>query len=167
MEYFDVVDEEDKVVGQASRSECHSNPELIHRSVQFFIFDEEGRVLVNQRSAGKEFFQSQWSIVLGGHVPAGESYLDAVRREAWEEAKVKSTPFEMGYFKKRIPQEKENVKVYGFNTDGRVDLLADEIRCGEFMDVNALDEITDTRDFIPETKQLRRILADYLKTNPE
>ncbi|HHQ45210.1 MAG TPA: NUDIX domain-containing protein, partial [Candidatus Altiarchaeales archaeon] len=127
MEYFDVVDEDDKVVGKASRMECHNNPDLIHRSVQFFIFDKDGRIFVNKRSSTKEFFKSQHSIVFGGHVPAGETYGEAVVREAFEEAGVASKPFYMGYFKKRIPQEKENVKVYGFITDKDLTLLEDEI----------------------------------------
>ena len=39
-ELLDVVDEGDNVVGQAPRSECHANS-VIHRSVMFFVFDDE------------------------------------------------------------------------------------------------------------------------------
>ena len=120
-EFFDVVDVDDNIVGKASRRECHEK-KLLHRSVQFFIFDKDYRILVNKRSSTKEFFENQWSIVLGGHVPSGESYDDAVIREALEEAGISSKPFHMGYFKKRLPEESENVSVYGFITDSEPQL---------------------------------------------
>lgn len=162
MEYFDVVDDEDNVVGRASRKQCHEK-KLLHRSVQFFIFDKDGRILVNKRSSTKEFFEGQWSIVLGGHVPSGETYDDAVSREALEEADVETKPFYMGSFKKRIPEEKENVRVYGFLADGKVELLADEIEHGEFMDRKQMMQTIQTEEFIPETTQLLEILGEYLK----
>jgi isopentenyldiphosphate isomerase len=36
-EFFDIVDENDNVIGKASREECHGRG-LIHRSVMFFVF---------------------------------------------------------------------------------------------------------------------------------
>ncbi|MFH1402748.1 MAG: NUDIX domain-containing protein [Candidatus Altiarchaeota archaeon] len=160
-EYFDVVDDDDNVVGRASRTECHEK-RLLHRSVQFFIFDPEGRILVSRRSGGKEFFGGQWSIVLGGHVPSGESYDDAVVREAFEEAGVASTPFRMGFFRKRLHEEQENVMVYGFKTSGKPDLLEDEIEYGEFMTIEEAKGKLNKVEFIPETIQLLQILESWI-----
>ena len=108
MEYFDVVDEDDNVVGKASRAECHEK-KLLHRSVMFFIFDSQGRVFVNQRSSTKDFFPDLWSIVFGGHLDSGEGYEEAAEWELKEEAGLKNKLFYMGSFKKRLPEEKENV----------------------------------------------------------
>jgi isopentenyldiphosphate isomerase len=112
-EFFDLVDENDNVIGKALREECHKKA-LIHRSVMFFVFNEEGKVLVTKRTINKDFFPGFWSIVLGGHVGSGESYKEAVVREVEEEVDLEAVPFFIHYFKKRIPEEKENVKVYGF-----------------------------------------------------
>ncbi len=159
-EYLDIVDDGDAVTGRASRRECHKS-RLTHRSVQFFIFDDKGRILVNRRSSDKEFFGGMWSIVLGGHVSSAQTYDEAVVREAMEEAHVKTAPYRMGYFKKRLPEESENVTVYGFKTDGKVRLLKEEIEYGKFMTVEEAEEKTRTERFIPETKELLRILRGY------
>jgi len=112
-EIFNVVDEDDKVIGKATRTEVHVK-KLIHRSVMFFIFDKKGRILVTQRTKNKEFFHEYWSIGLGGHVLAGETYDEAVVREVKEETNIDEKPFYMGSYKLRIPEESENVRVYGF-----------------------------------------------------
>ncbi|MBU0762003.1 MAG: NUDIX domain-containing protein, partial [Candidatus Altiarchaeota archaeon] len=150
-EYLDIVDDEDNVLGRAQRSECHER-KLTHRSVQFFIFDEQGKILVNRRSSNKEFFGGMWSIVLGGHVSSGQTYDEAVMREANEEANVTSTPFKMGYFKKRLVEEKENVMVYGFKVNGSLKLLEEEIEYGQYMTYEQALEMVKTEKFIPETQ---------------
>ncbi|MCX6822044.1 MAG: NUDIX domain-containing protein, partial [Candidatus Aenigmarchaeota archaeon] len=76
-EIFDIVDEEDNVIGKTTREEVH-NKKLIHRSVMFFIFDKKRRVLVTQRTKAKDMFPEYWSISLGGHVSSGETYEEAV-----------------------------------------------------------------------------------------
>ncbi len=160
-EYLDLVDEDDTVLGKASRDECHEQ-NLLHRSVMFFVFDPAWRILVNRRASDKEFFGGRWSIVLGGHVPSGESYDDAVVREGLEEADLRSKPFRMGYFRKRLPEESENVTVYGFKTSQKPDLLEDEIEYGEFMTLEEALKKIETEEFIPETRQLLPILQDFL-----
>ena len=160
-EFFDIVDEEDNVIGRASREECHRK-HFIHRAVMFFIFDSENRVLVNKRAAKKDFFGGQWSLVLGGHVVCGERYDAALVREAEEEAGLRSRPFKMGFFKKRLPEERENVMVYGLVTDRKPSLLPEEIESGQFMTLAEAEEKMKTDKFIPEAQQLLPILKDYL-----
>jgi isopentenyl-diphosphate Delta-isomerase len=160
-EYFDVVDEQDNVIGRASRLDCHAN-NLLHRSVMFFIFDEAGRVLVNKRSQHKEFFGGLYSIVLGGHVSCGDTYDETVVREAKEEAEITSKPFRMGFFRKRLPQEGENVTVYGFVADRHPNLLKDEIEWGRFMSLEEAKLMISSEEFIPETAQLLPILEEFL-----
>ena len=48
-ELFDVVDEEDKVIGQETRSIVHQRG-LWHRGVHVLLFTHEGKLLVQQRS---------------------------------------------------------------------------------------------------------------------
>jgi isopentenyldiphosphate isomerase len=160
-EFFDVVDDNDNVVGRASRDECHKK-RLTHRSVMFFILDKQNRILVNRRAKGKEFFGGQWSIVLGGHVACGERYDTALLREAEEEAGMRTRPFKLGFFKKRLPQEKENVMVYGFVTDQKPKLQKEEIDFGEFMTIEEAKEKMKTEKFIPETEQLLPFLIKHI-----
>jgi isopentenyl-diphosphate delta-isomerase type 1 len=160
-EFFDVVDEDDNVIGKASREECH-NRGLIHRSVMFFIFDDEDKVLVTKRTKTKDFFPEYWSIVLGGHVHAGESYEEAVVREIEEEVGLKAKPFFISSFKKRIPEEKENVKVYGVAVKDRIILNDEELEKGEFLDLEEMEEKLKNQDFLPETEILFSMLKRHL-----
>ncbi|MBD3260127.1 MAG: NUDIX domain-containing protein [Candidatus Altiarchaeales archaeon] len=158
---FDVVDEDDNVVGRATRSECHSSL-LIHRSVMFFILDHVDRVFVNQRSPKKDVLPGRWSIVLGGHVDCGESYDEAVLREFQEETGLNAEPVAVGFFRKYIPQEREHVRVYAFHVNGKPKLDETETVGGEFRDYKDLEDLFTQHDFLPETGRLYEMLGDYL-----
>jgi isopentenyldiphosphate isomerase len=161
-EVFDRVNENDEVIGSATRKEAHSKGH-IHRSVLFYVFDTEGRVFVNQRSDDKEFYPGYWSIVFGGHVHAGETYEQAVEREAKEEAGITQKPSFMTAFKKRFnKKDKENVRVYAFMTDGKLTVDPAEIKQGIFMTMTELEQKLGKEKFLPETETLLSVLEDYL-----
>jgi isopentenyl-diphosphate delta-isomerase type 1 len=162
-EMFDVVDEEDQVIGEATREECHKEG-LLHRSVMFFVFNESRKILVTKRTDNKDFFPGYWSIVLGGHVRAGESYEEAVAREVEEEVGLKVAPFFIEAFKKRIPEEKENVKVYGVVISEESRLNKDELEEGEFLDLDGLEKRLKKEKFLPETEILLPVLRRYLSS---
>ena len=67
-EIFDVVDENDKVIGQARRGEAHRNKKLIHRSVGVLVFNKKGELFLQQRSATKDTDPLKWTISASGHV---------------------------------------------------------------------------------------------------
>jgi len=162
MEIYDVVDENDKVIGKATRQEVHDK-KLIHRSVMFFIFDKKGRIFVTQRTKNKEFFKEYWSIGLGGHVLTEETYEKAAIRECKEETEIEGKPVFMGSFKQRIPEEKENVKVYAFYTDKFPKIDSFEIKQGKFMAMEEINELLKKEKFLPETKELLKILKNFKK----
>ena len=83
-ELFDVVDERDKVIGQAPRQEVHAR-DLRHRAVHVLIHDARGRVFLQLRSPLKDSFPNCWDCSCTGHLDAGESYQAAARRELGEE----------------------------------------------------------------------------------
>lgn len=159
-EELDVVDERDRVLSRAGRRRIHEDY-LIHRSVMFYVFDEEERVFVNQRSTTKEIYPSYWSIAFGGHVLAGESYDAAAVRELLEETGLDDQPFLMTSFQKRTADERENVKVYGVRASSDLNLLAAEIEDGRFTTMAELNEMLSRFDFLPETPALLKILTDY------
>lgn len=160
-EIFDVVDEDDVVIGEAARSDCHDKG-FIHRSVMFFVFDSTGKVLVTRRTQNKDFFPGYWSIVLGGHVRSGESYEEAAAREIEEEIGISAKPTLISFFKKRIPEEKENVKVFGVVAEDKIKLNEDELECGEFLEFNKLEKRIEGENFLPETETLYSILFLHL-----
>ena len=48
-ERFDIVDDDNQIIGQEKRSVVHATG-LKHRAVYCFVFDEQGRLLMQQRS---------------------------------------------------------------------------------------------------------------------
>jgi isopentenyl-diphosphate delta-isomerase type 1 len=83
-EIFDVVNDRDEVVGQATRAEVHAR-RLLHRAVHVLVFGADGRVFLQQRSKLKDTSPGCWSSACSGHLDAGEDYDIAASRELGEE----------------------------------------------------------------------------------
>ncbi|MFF7772107.1 NUDIX hydrolase [Streptomyces massasporeus] len=90
-EILDIVDENDRVVGQCPRGEVYARG-LRHRCVFIQARDAEGRIFVHRRTPTKLVFPSLHDMFVGGVVGAGESYDTAALREAEEELGVSGLP---------------------------------------------------------------------------
>lgn len=162
-EIFDIVNENDKIIGKTTRKEAHKKG-LLHRGVFFFILNKEKKIFVNQRSSTKEFYPDHWSIVCGGHVNSNEDYEDAAIRESLEETGLTEEPIFLSDYKKRFNKEDhENVKVYAFITDQQPKLDTNEVTQGKFMTMEELEQQLKKEKFLPETKVLYEILKINLK----
>ena len=83
-EQFDVINEQDEVIGQAARTLVHAQG-LWHRGVHIFLFTPDGKLLVQQRSADRKQYALLWDCSVSEHVKAGEDYVTAAQRGLWEE----------------------------------------------------------------------------------
>lgn len=90
MEFVDVVDAHDNIVGSASREEAHKK-ELLHRGVSVLVFNPEGKVFIQKRSPKKDLFPGLWECSMSGHVKKGETAKDAALRELDEELGIRVT----------------------------------------------------------------------------
>lgn len=71
-ERFDLFDEHHQPLGcTALRSDVHKQG-LWHRAVYCWVFDAAGRVLLQQRSAGKSTGPGQWDLSCAEHLQPGE-----------------------------------------------------------------------------------------------
>ena len=86
-EKFDIVDDSDRVIGSAPRSEIHAR-RLLHRAVHLWLQDPAGRILLQRRSLSKDREPGKWTSSVSGHVNAGEEYDQAMHREIPEEIGV-------------------------------------------------------------------------------
>lgn len=83
-EVFDLVDENDTVVGQARRGDVHRLG-LLHRAVYAWVFDTNGRLLLQKRSPKKKIGPNQWDLSVAEHLQPGEDYRAGIARGLEEE----------------------------------------------------------------------------------
>ena len=86
-ELFDIVDEEDIVIGQEMRSVVHQRG-LWHRGVHVLLFTRDGKLLVQQRSKDRLHAALALDCSVSEHVQAGEDYYPAAIRGLKEEMGV-------------------------------------------------------------------------------
>ena len=136
-EIFDVVDENDEVVGQASRAEVHREKKL-HRAVHVFLFNRKGELFLQQRSLLKDSHPGKWDSSASGHLDSGEDYATAAARDLAEELMVTpDAPLERIC---KIPAGPETdwefIEVYrGDFQKGKIRTHGNEIGAGAFFPV--------------------------------
>ena len=94
IETFDVVDEADRIIGQASRGHVHER-KLLHRAVHVFIQSRSDYWLLQRRSDQKDSEPLLWTTSCSGHVDSGEEYREAAVRECKEELGFDPDPIKM------------------------------------------------------------------------
>ena len=77
-----MVNEENVPLGTLPKPEVHSDHTPLHRGFSVFLFDAEGRVLLQQRSHHKRTWPLVWSGSCCGHPGPDESVEHAIRRRA-------------------------------------------------------------------------------------
>jgi isopentenyl-diphosphate delta-isomerase len=80
-----LVDGDDTVVGHADKARCHDGAGLLHRAFSVFLFDAQGALLTQQRSAQKRLWPGYWSNSCCSHPRRGESVEQAAQRRTLEE----------------------------------------------------------------------------------
>jgi isopentenyl-diphosphate delta-isomerase len=75
-----LVNEANEPLGLAPKSAVHTNETPLHRGFSAFIFDTEGKLLLQQRSASKVTWPLVWSNSVCGHPAEDESAEEAARR---------------------------------------------------------------------------------------
>lgn len=83
-EIFDVVDDQDRVIGRETRRHVHQTG-LKHRAVHIFIFNSKGEIFLQKRSMLKDNFPGVWDSSASGHLDSGEDYDPCAVRELREE----------------------------------------------------------------------------------
>lgn len=127
-EFLDVVNKDGEIIGLRPRSEIHGNPELIHRVVHVLLFNSRGELLLQKRSENKDVAAGLWDTSVGGHVDAGETVHDALRREMSEELGItRCTPEFLYTYMHSNHYETELVHTFTCTYDGDIDFQRDEI----------------------------------------
>jgi isopentenyl-diphosphate delta-isomerase len=79
-----LVDEQDREIGSMEKMQAH-RAGMLHRAFSIFLFDPQGRTLLQQRAHGKYHTPGLWSNACCSHVRPGEAVQAAAHRRLREE----------------------------------------------------------------------------------
>ncbi|MCR4263932.1 MAG: NUDIX hydrolase [Candidatus Roizmanbacteria bacterium] len=108
-EQVDIINEKDEVLYSTSKKQAHETG-LLHRTVIAEVVDSGGNFLLVKQSSVKQD-AGQFVSPVGGHVQAGESTDNAVKREAFEELGIRDFTCKLKgkcIFNREILGRKEN-----------------------------------------------------------
>ncbi|UDQ97266.1 NUDIX domain-containing protein [Lentisphaerota bacterium WC36G] len=164
-EIFEIVDENDNIIGTARRSECHGNPALIHRTSHVVVFNSKGEILLQKRNKLKDIQPGKWDTAVGGHLDVGETYEQGARREMNEELGISHDLHLEFLFNLKIRNniESENVRVFKTVYDGEFNFQKEEIDEVKFWTIEQLLDCNNHQDFTPNLVFEIGKLAEIIK----
>ena len=160
MELNDIYDEDRRVTGRLHRRGTPWKPGEYGLVVCVWVYDGEGRVLLTRRAKGKSF-AGTWENS-GGAAKAGETSLQAIRRELFEETGIAAEESEF----KLLYSDKDDCILYDFYCLHRKVALEDiKLLPGETDDVQwaTFDQV---HELIRQKKICHIIAAQFLRQEP-
>ena len=149
-EIFPIVDEEGRVVGKATRGECHSGSRLLHPVVHLHVFNSQGDVYLQKRPEWKDIQPGKWDTAVGGHIDYGETPDEALQREVREELGITNfTPEFIGKYVFESLRERELVYVHRTTYEGDIRPSQDELDGGRFWTTAEIKETIGQGIFTP------------------
>jgi len=153
-ELFELVDEDDQIIGMAPRSRCHGDPSLIHRAAHVLVFNRTGALLLQKRSDAKQIQPGRWDSSVGGHLEPGEGYRSAALREMQEELGISGIPLTYLFNAKiRNQIESENTATFLTVHDGPFEFCRREISEVRFWSPHEIESTLGSGEFTPNFEE--------------
>lgn len=157
-ELVEIVDRDNTPIGAVTRRIMRQQ-NLIHRASYILVFNRQGQLFIQKRTATKDIYPGYWDLAAGGVVQAGETYLESAARELREELGVAG-----GKLKHLFDQyfDDEHNKVWGriFTCvhNGPFTLQAEEIDYGRFIPLSEIEALHRSEPVTPDGMALLRRL---------
>jgi isopentenyl-diphosphate delta-isomerase len=141
-EQVTLVDRDDRELGVEGKLAAHQSGKL-HRAFSIFLFDAQGRVLLQQRALVKYHSGGLWSNTCCSHPRPGEDSLAAARRRLVEEMGIDCALTQKFSFIYRavLPNgliEHEYLHVFFGRYDGEPTPNPDEVEAWKWVDLHEL-----------------------------
>jgi isopentenyldiphosphate isomerase len=151
-EVFDIVNNNDEVIGQLPRRIVHRDGHK-HRAVHVLVFDSRGRIFLQKRSMSKDTFPGAWDSSASGHLESGEDYAACAVRELREELGWSAPVPPRPLFKIAASAETGHEFVWAWRceSEGPFTLHPEEIERGAWFTPDEVNDwlVRSPRDFAP------------------
>lgn len=160
VEYNDIYDENRKLTGRIHRRGSSWKQGEYGLVVCVWVYDGEGSVLLTKRAKGKSF-AGTWENS-GGAAKAGETSLQAITRELFEETGIKADESEF----QLLCQDKDSHTIYDFYALKRKVKLEDIVLLPGETDDARWATLAEVHDLIRRRKICRIIANQFLRQEP-
>lgn len=166
LEKMDIVDENDRIMGEASKKDIYDKDLKYYRIVKGIIRDNTGKILLPKRSKYKYIYPECYDISLSGHVDKGESYEEALQREMKEELGIEEAEYkEICYLTPKQLDSNYFIKLFMVNYDGQIKVDKKEVESANYVEIEQLYKLMKER---PEKfKDDFLFLLNILKDNKQ
>jgi 16S rRNA (adenine1518-N6/adenine1519-N6)-dimethyltransferase len=163
-EIFDIVDEQDRVIGSDTRSSVHVNNSR-HRAVHMLVQNGAGEIFLQKRSIWKDRNPGLWDSSSAGHVDSGETYNEAADRELREELGIQAPLEPLGRLACTEETGWEFIEVFRTSHEGPFKYPAMEIETGAFFPLDQVRAWTEKypADFSPVFLLAFQLLLQFLQ----
>lgn len=160
MEYIDLVDTNDNVIGNDSRENIDKKGLKNYRVINIIVVNSKSQIILAQRSKKKKYFGGCFFFSVGGHVMSNENYEEAAYRELKEELNITKVDLEeIGHFNPYKLGTSSFSKLYKLQYDGSFNIDKNEI---ETMKVFEQEELSCLVQANPE-----KFSSDFVKIYPK
>ncbi|HEY4482590.1 MAG TPA: NUDIX domain-containing protein [Candidatus Paceibacterota bacterium] len=130
-ELIDVTDEQGNKTGEVrAKSQVHKLG-LWHRTIFIYIMNSKGNLLLQQRALVKESSPGFWDAPVAGHISAGQTSIEAAKREALEELGLALLDSELEYFGVHREQSVQKGGAYVNNEFHDLYLVRKDLQIGD------------------------------------
>ncbi len=141
MELVDIVDKDLNIIDTVPKQEAHEKG-LLHKTVIAEIINSKGEMILIQQNTHKQD-AGRWVSPVGGHVTAGESDEDALKRETLEECGISDFTFSLkgkAIYNRDVNGKQENhyFIVYELYSDASLTLNEESMNYQAFSKENLL-----------------------------
>lgn len=169
-----LVDSSDAEVGFLDKAAAHDGDGVLHRAFSLFIFNPEGKLLLQQRAPGKRLWPEFWSNSCCSHPRRGEEMNEAVHRRLEQELGMKASLEYTYKFEYKAPfgdlgTEHELCWVYTGHTDAEPVINTTEIMDWRWIEPSELTDAIarEPASFTPWLKmEWERLNAEFAERLP-
>ena len=152
-ELVEEVDEHGNALRVVTRAQMRAEG-LRHRCTYVGVVDSAGRLLVHQRSPGKDVYPSYWDVCAGGVCGAGEDWRTSAERELAEELGIVADLVDLGQGGWSDEGAGLVGRVFLARHDGPFTFADGEVVHARFVTLAELDALLATEPFCPDSVEV-------------